>query len=215
MDFKKYQQGIFIGSGISLLIWMVEYIIYFLITKHTNAPFTIFVLSTSGLLFIVGGLIGPGRYTPLRPLVIVSPRDGGTFYNKVPFKVFRTDDKIDKIILLSNEKELRQFDLENGILDIELTLNDFNGSTTNTVKIKDMNSELKSQEVLFTFYDINEFTDEELEEIENEEQKYLQKPLKDIRTEYISERSKNYMSMTFGLFTVGIISLAIPYLISL
>lgn len=204
-DRKQFRYGVLTGLGISLVILILVWILWLTIyPEGSTFPVSLVTFGSAGILFTLAGCVGPGRYRKVYDIILYYPRSGTAYYNKFVLSAFSTKDHITKATLVANGRPVDEIEFKNGIFEKEYTIKDFDGKEVIELELIGPNGE-KSNKSVITFYDIMDFSDEELTEIESNPLQIRRLTVEEGMREYLESLESNILWFSVGLLLVGLL----------
>ncbi len=208
MDFnrKRFRQGVLTGAAITVSVFLfVGFIWLIFYPEGSSFPWGLVTFGSAGFMLTLAGCIGPGRYRQKYKMVLYYPKSGSAYYNKVVVSAFSADPTVREATLMANDRPIEkiQFD-ENGVFEKEYSIKDFHDQDVVNLKLIGPNKE-ESNSTLFTFYDIVDFSDEELLEIESNELQKRTLTVEEGRKKYLEEINDNLTWFSVGLLVTALI----------
>ncbi|RMG28100.1 MAG: hypothetical protein D6732_19500 [Methanobacteriota archaeon] len=203
-DNKQFRNGLLTGIGITVAILILVWILWIAVyPKGSSFPVSLVTFGSAGILFTLAGCIGPGRYRKVYDIILYYPRSGSSYYNKVVISAFTAKDHITKATLIANGNPIEEIEFKGGVFEKEYTIKDFGGKDVVELELLAENG-TRSNKSLVTFYDIMDFSDEELVEIESNPLQIRRLTVKEGRDEYLKSLETNILWFSIGVFLVGV-----------
>lgn len=112
-DRKQFEYGLLVGSGLTILVAFVVFLIWkFFYPAGSDFPVSLVTFGSAGLIFTIAGCIGPGRYRKIYDIILYYPRSGSSYYNKVVISAFARDPSLKKALLLANGVPIEEIEFE-------------------------------------------------------------------------------------------------------
>ena len=204
-DNKQFRNGLLTGIAITtailILVWILWLVVY---PKGSPFPVSLVTFGSAGILFTLAGCVGPGRYRKVYDLILYYPRSGSSYYNKVVLSAFTTKDDITQATLLANGEPVEQIEFKDGVFEKEYSIKDFGGKDLVELQLISETGS-RSNKSLLTFYDIMDFTEEELIQIETNPLQIRRLTVQEGREEYIKSLESNILWFSIGVFLIGLV----------
>ncbi|MCY3414984.1 MAG: hypothetical protein INQ03_25260 [Candidatus Heimdallarchaeota archaeon] len=197
-----FLRGMKYAAYTSVITFVIMLLYYLLILYGSGASFIgIYSFFTGGILLVVAGCIGPGRYFERYKLMIVSPGVSGSFFEHIPISAISVGDIAEAKVMINGELiDTISFDENMGQILVprskveEATLNELWLDTGDDV----------SNFVSFTFFEFNEnMSDEEIEEFSHYDDQMSIEALKQQRQDYMKKYDSSPGSMGLGFLTTA------------
>jgi hypothetical protein len=206
----RFFQGLMFSIIFSALSVLITAIIWLIIFKTLIFyPLSLVIIGISGILLVIAGCIGPGVFKREFKLVIYHPRDGGAFHTYIKVSGFSVDPKITSADIIVNNEKLETIHFKNNIFEKVYKEDMFVPNSVNYIWLE-KNGEI-SNKSLFTLYDPSEFTDDEIAEFEEIEEKYDKIKIQSAREDYLKDRYANLGYITLGILTTAAIVFLVGY----
>ncbi len=206
IDRQKFTYGLRISFIIALVIQVIAIIFWMIIVRNIYTyPFMLINLGLGGMALIIAGALGPGRFKQQFPFVLYSPRDGGTYSKFVKVAAYRVDPEIEKVNLMINGSVYDELEFrDDHTIEKVYRQKDILDGEVNFIWLE--SGDLKSNKSLMTFYDPDDFTEEEVAEIEKSELDFEKKyTIQEARQKYLEDRGANVGSFSLGIITAGLV----------
>lgn len=212
VDYTKIWKGMRVTLGSYIVLSLAVTVIWFAFNRNLDSPIGIIALFVGGAALLIGGFIGPGRYRRTYPLVLYHPADGGSYDSYVKIGGFVIDENITEANLVINNRVVEKVKFKDGYFEKVYKEEDLLSDGLNMIWL-DANG-VVSNKSFFTFYDPQDFTKEEIEEIENDLANEFKHSLQEAKQLYIEDRSAHTGSFTLGLILGAILLFTLNYILS-
>ena len=216
INWKRFLLGAKYALYAEVGLAVISYIIWMIVVRSNPSPYDIAVFSmgTGGLLFLIAGCVGPGRYHRTYDLILYTPKDGSSYSESFQVNAFVVDESIHSADVIVNGHKVGS-----------LTFKDFVGSTI--IKRKDImetilnkiwleSGSIKSNETVFSLFDYTEeMTDDEIEDFNRIETSEFDLPILETREKYIGFLQRSLGSISLGVLLVGIITMVLGSIIEI
>ncbi len=206
IDIINFKKGIKYSIIITSIITLMFLPIYLSNQLHRGIePFAELFLFVGGLLLIISGCIGPGRYFKEYPVFIVQPVSSDSFFENIPISVITQHDGVKKARVFINGDEVRSIEIEKSV-QIVIKRDDINVQVINNLWLEV--DGIKSNSVSFTFFEFNEsMTIEEVDEYSKFDELLSELVIKDLQKRYTDKVNSNLGSISLGFLVFGIITM--------
>jgi hypothetical protein len=204
----KYAAIAEVGLGVILfLIWVLA-----TLSNPSPFPLDIFTLGSGGLLLLIAGCVGPGRYHKTYELILYTPKDGSSYSESFKVNGFVVDESIQSASVMVNSQKVGSITFKNFIGSTIIKREDIMEITLNKIWLE--SDSIKSNETVFSLFDYSEdMTDDEIEEFSNFELGTTDLPIHETRVKYIKFLNRSLGSISFGVLTVGLVTMILGALV--
>ncbi len=211
---RQYINGLKFSLLFEIIVVVLLYLIWIIFRIGSVIPFPMdaLTLGLGGLLLIISGIIGPGRYSKDYSMIIYTPRSGTSFSDYVPVGAFTVDENIKDANIIINDHNVGKIKFNNFIGRKNVQREKILEHPMNYIWLE--KNGIKSNKTYFTLFDFDEsMTDEEIEEFSNYEKVEEDVELEPLRDKYMQKKNKRIGSISLGILTAAIITMIIGVLI--
>ncbi|MCE7735973.1 MAG: hypothetical protein GPJ54_13915 [Candidatus Heimdallarchaeota archaeon] len=210
---KKFLKGIKYGAIIEIVLIAIFTIFYLSLLKEEGLyPYLVFTLFSGGLLFIISGFIGPGRYHHNYKLFIFSPKVGASYFENVPLSSVCTEG-INNADIYVNGKIVGEIDFKNQLSQIVIKRDLVDDIGLNKMWLQSKNDKFLSNLVSFTFFDFDEtMSTEQVDEFSSFDNQMNSFALKQLNEDFQKKITSHMGSLSLGLFITGAFVMAIGFI---
>ena len=231
-----YRSSLFFAFSISFAVGLALHFIiavfWLVFNTFTSYPGSVVNFVIIALSFLLGGLLGPGKYRKTRNLVIYLPREDVVYTNSVLVVVFSLKSELTTATLYINEKEIKTLTFSDGIA--RAILSEELLSTSGIFRMWVQAGKLESQKILVNYYPFKQRNSEHFRKSQNVKarshkgESFQNKGVtrndgsteqsetrhRQIREQILSKQSSNLSLVSLGIVLTGITFLAINFLLS-
>ena len=203
---EKFLAGLKYASISEVGLGAILYLIWWLATLSNPSPFpfNIFTLGTGGLLLLIAGCVGPGRYHKIYDLILYTPKDGSSYSESFQVNGFVIDETIKFADVIVNGHKVGSLVFKDFIGTSIIKRKDIMETTLNKIWLE--SGDIKSNETVFSLFDYSEeMTDDEIEDFSKIESSDFDLPINETRDKYLKFLNRSLGSISLGVLIVGLL----------
>lgn len=200
----RFLQGLKYSLIIEFFLTIVFTIFYLFFLKEEELyPYLVFTLFSGGLLFIISGFIGPGRYHHNFKLFIFSPKIGASYFDNVPLSSVCLDG-VSNAEIIVNGKIVGEIEYRDKLSQVVINRELIDDIGLNKMWLKSKKDNFLSNIVSFTFFDFDEtMTPEQVDEFSSFDDQMSPLALKQLNEDFQKKITSHMGSLSLGFFFCG------------
>lgn len=216
INWKRFLDGAKYSLMAEVGLSIISYIIWMIVVRSNPPPYyiAVFSMGTGGLLLLIAGCVGPGRYHKTYDLILYTPKDGSSYSESFQVNAFVIDESIQSADVIVNGHKVGSVTFKDFIGSTIVNRKDIMETILNKIWLE--SGSIKSNETVFSLFDYTEeMSDDEIEDFSRIETSEFDLPILETREKYIKFLRRSLGSISLGVLLVGMVTMFLGALVEI